>query len=134
MERVKTAARWGLGLLMIAAGLGHFTNTAVYMALMPPWMPMHLELVYLSGVIEAGLGALLLYRPSSRLAAWGLIACFIAIFPANLHHALSGGLSDPALPPFFASPVVAWLRVPFQIVFIGWAWMLTRDEPRPPAT
>jgi uncharacterized membrane protein len=116
---------------MIVAGLAHFTNTAVYVALMPPWMPWHHFLVYVSGVLEAGLGALLLWPKTSRWAAWGLIACFLAIFPANVHHAVSGGLDDPALPAFFANQVIAWLRLPFQIVFIAWALWFAADRPPP---
>jgi len=130
MSRGKTAARWGLGLLMVVAGLAHFTNPALYEALMPPWLPMHTELVYLSGAIEAGLGLLLLWPRTTRLAAWGLVACLIAIFPANLHHALSGGLDDPALPGFFANKTVAWIRLPFQLVFVAWAYWFTRSSTR----
>ena len=52
---------------------------------MPPYLPLHLELVYLSGFFEIALGLLLLVPRFSRLAAWGIIALLIAVFPANIY-------------------------------------------------
>lgn len=57
--------------------------------MMPKFLPMHKELVYISGVIEAGLGLCLVFLPSFQSeAAWLLIATLIAIFPANINVAL----------------------------------------------
>jgi len=67
--------------LFIAAGANHFLNTPFYVSIMPPYLPWHLALVYLSGVAEMGLGALLLFEQWSVLAGWGLIALLIAVFP-----------------------------------------------------
>lgn len=106
----------------------HFVRPAFYVALMPPFLPAPLVLVYLSGVAEIAVGLGLLIPRYRRLAAWGLIATLIAVFPANIYHASSGGLSDPALPASFADPTLAWARLPFQIVFIAWAWWYTRPD------
>jgi len=38
-----------------------------------------------SGVIELLLGILLLVPDYSRLAAWGIVALLIAVFPANIY-------------------------------------------------
>jgi uncharacterized membrane protein len=67
--------------LFIDAGANHFLNTPFYVSIMPPYLPWHLALVYLSGVAEMGLGALLLFEQWSVLAGWGLIALLIAVFP-----------------------------------------------------
>jgi uncharacterized membrane protein len=42
------------------------------------------------------------------------------VFPANLHMALH--------PEQFRklSPILLWLRLPFQAVLIAWAWWYTR--------
>ena len=88
---------------------------------MPPYVPWHAELVFISGVIEIGLGLLLLFRRTAALAAWGLIALLIAVFPANIHMAL-----NPQLFPS-ANPIVLWVRLPFQAVFIAWAFWFTRS-------
>jgi uncharacterized membrane protein len=102
----------------IAAGANHFLHAPFYVRIMPPYLPFPAALVYLSGVCEIALGALLLTRWQS-FAAWGLIALLIAVFPANLQMAL-----HPRLYPQFA-PALLWLRLPLQAVFIAWAYAYT---------
>lgn len=36
--------------LFVVAGVNHFLNTGFYVGIMPPCLPWHLELVYISGV------------------------------------------------------------------------------------
>ena len=71
------------------------------MRIMPPYLPYHRALVLVSGVFEVALGILLLVPRTSRLAAWGLIALLIAVFPANLYMFQQSErfymLADPAL-------------------------------------
>jgi uncharacterized membrane protein len=117
---MKLLMKWLLGLLFILAGLNHFRAAEFYVRIMPPYLPWHWELVYLSGVIEAALGVLLLVPKCTILAAWGLIALLLAVFPANIHMAL-----HPELFPEF-EPVVLWLRLPLQGVFLLWAYWFTR--------
>lgn len=91
---------------------------------MPPYLPWHLELVYLSGVAKVGLGALLLFRRWAKWAAWALIALIMAVFPANLHMATNTELY-PSL-----SVWGLWLRLPLQGVLIAWSYWYTRGcEP-----
>ncbi len=122
MAIVKTAAKWLLGLLFIAAGLNHFWQPDFYIKIMPPYLPWHRELVLISGGFEVLLGVMLLVPRWSEFAACGLIALLIAVFPANLHMAL-----NPAeyadLPPW-----VLWLRLPLQGALIAWAWCYTRSN------
>ena len=49
MSRTKTAFKYLLGIFMIGAGTIHFVNPQFYLKIMPPYLPLHLELVYLSG-------------------------------------------------------------------------------------
>jgi uncharacterized membrane protein len=130
-SRLKTVFRWLLGVLMIAAGINHFANPAFYTRIMPPFLPWHLPLVYVSGVVESALGALLLWPRTARLAAWGLIATYLAVFPANIYAALVSGTDHPAMPG--VSPLAAWVRLPFQAVFIAWAYWFTRPSSGPAA-
>ena len=58
----------------LAAGIGHFTHADFFVAIMPPYLPAHLELVHLSGVFEILGGAGLLLPPVRRAAGIGLIA------------------------------------------------------------
>ena len=123
MQKLKPLSRYFLALFFIAAGLNHFWHTPFYAAMMPPYLPAPLALVYLSGVAEIGLGALLLFLRWQVIAGWGLIALSVAVFPANLHMAL-----NPELFTQFSSAGL-WLRLPLQAVVIAWAYWYTRPAP-----
>jgi uncharacterized membrane protein len=100
----------------------------------PSFLPAPLMLVYVSGVAEIALGALLLVPRTRRLAAYGLVALYLAVFPANINMAINGLQLDPDNPiPSWA----AWARLPFQALFIVWALYVRgpsakADSPRSP--
>ncbi len=119
MSRTKTVSKYLLAIFMIGAGTMHFVRADFYVKIMPPYLPLHRELVYLSGVIEIALGVSLLIPRSSRLAAWGIIALMIAVFPANIYVYQNQDL----LP---APPILHLLRLPLQGVFLLWAYWHTR--------
>ena len=119
---MKALSRYLLGVLFVVAGLNHFVMTDFYVGIVPPYLPWPLALVYLSGVAEAGSGLLLLFRNWAVLAAWGIIALCVAVFPANLHMAL-----HPALFPQF-SELALWVRLPLQAAIMAWAYWYTREE------
>ncbi len=127
---VKQVLRVILSLLFIVAGVNHFLAVGFYVRMMPSYLPWHIGLVYLSGVAEIALGALLLIPRTSALAAWGLIALMVSVFPANLQMALH--------PETFAEfpQAVLWLRLPLQAVLIAWAYWYTQpadgDNSLPP--
>ncbi|MEO6015737.1 MAG: MauE/DoxX family redox-associated membrane protein [Polaromonas sp.] len=123
MPRFKPLTRYLLGMLFVAAGINHFWHTAFYVEMMPPYLPWHLALVYLSGIAEISLGILLFFRRWQVWAGWGVIALCVAVFPANVHMAL-----HPDLFPQF-TPTGLWLRLPLQAVAIAWAWWSTRRSP-----
>ena len=85
MSRLKIASKFILAFFMIGAGVMHFARPDFYLKIMPPYLPAHYELVILSGVCEVVLGILLLVPKVSKLAAWGIIALLIAVFPANIY-------------------------------------------------
>ena len=119
MLKLKIILQYLLSVFFVAAGLNHFINPAFYLKSMPPYLPWLHFLNYLSGFFEIVLGVLLLAPAFTRVAAWGLIALLIAVFPANIHMAL-----NPQLYPDI-SPTVLWLRLPQQGVFIAWAYLYT---------
>ncbi|HEX9987468.1 MAG TPA: DoxX family membrane protein [Chloroflexia bacterium] len=126
MHPIKAGLKWALALLFIVSGVGHFVRSDGYLRLMPPALPFQLELVYLSGVIEAALGVMLLVPRTQRLAAWAYIPTLLAIFPANIYAATTAGTANEAMPgvPVWA----AWLRLPLQFVLIVWAYWYTRPD------
>jgi uncharacterized membrane protein len=124
MSRTKRALLWLLGLSMIGVGALHFAQPTPFERIVPPPLP-PAATVALSGVFEILGGLGLLLPRTRRFAAWGLIALYIAVFPANLYMAVEGIQLDPAHP---APAWGAWLRLPFQGLFIAWAWWFTRDD------
>ena len=114
-----------MGVFYGVAGANHFLNADFYLPMMPPYLPLHLELVYLSGVAEVALGVAVLVPGFRRLAAWGIILLLVAIFPANVHIALHDvPLGDAEQ----GAGIWNWVRLPFQGVLIAWAWWYTRPE------
>ena len=123
MTVVKSVLRVVFGLFFVAAGVNHFLSTDFYLRMMPTYLPLHLELVQISGVAEVVLGVLLLVPDQAAVAAWGLIALLIAVFPANVHMALH----PEAFPQFGVTAL--WLRLPIQAVLIAWAlWCTGKDR------
>ncbi|AFK19504.1 DoxX family membrane protein [Haloferax mediterranei ATCC 33500] len=127
LARVKRPLCYVMGIFYIVAGVMHFVDPEVYVQLVPPSFPAALELVYISGIGEVALGAGVLVQRTRRLAAWGLIALLIAVFPANVYMATHDVVLTGA-PEFMRNPsdAVSWARLPLQGVLILWAWWYTR--------
>ncbi len=114
-----------LGVVVGFVGLLHFTHTAVFASIVPDYLPAHEALVLISGVFEIGLAVALQFERTRVLAAWGLVALFVAVFPANINMALHPERPIPGIS--FTPPAIAlWLRLPLQFVLLAWAWRYTR--------
>jgi len=119
---LKPGLRWLLTVAMVGAGANHFIAPQTYVAMMPEALPAHLALVYISGIAEIAGGLGLILPATRRLAAWGLVALLVAVFPANLNMAINDL-------PLGGEPVPAWAlwgRLPLQLVLIAWAYWFTR--------
>ena len=109
---------------MVTVGILHFVRPSGFVKIVPGWLPAPLLLVYVSGLFEMAGGLGLLVARFHRAAAWGLIALYVAVFPANINMAVNdiqpeGGHIPEAL---------LWLRLPFQLLFVGLAWWLSRSR------
>ncbi len=122
MKIIKQFLKYLLAIGFVLAGINHFVNADFYLKMMPSYLPAHLFLVYLSGVFEIALGVLLLIQRFTPLAAWGLIALLIAVFPANIFMAQHAELFSEF------SPTALYLRLPVQIILIAWAFWFTRPN------
>lgn len=121
---LKLILRWLFTVVMVLAGLNHFLNPEMYIAMMPDALPAHRELVYLSGIAETAGGLGLILPQTRKLAAWGLVLLLVAVFPANINMALNDLPLDGSQVPKWA----LWARLPLQLVLIAWAWWFTRDD------
>ena len=106
----------------IYVGILHFIDPDFFLAIMPDYLPLHQEAVYVSGVFEILLGGMLLFKKSRKIAGWGLIMLLLAVFPANIYLAQN----EAAQQAIDISQTVAIVRLPFQVLFIGLAYWHTK--------
>ena len=123
-QRWRGPARVALAVFFVSTGLLHFARPEFYLKIMPPYLPWHLALVYVSGVFEV-LGGVGILVPSLRRAAgWGLIALLVAVFPANIQLAVDSLRGEPGS----YNVAVALGRLPLQVPLILWVWWVMHDE------
>ena len=111
-----------MGFSFVVTGTMHFTSPERFSPLMPPWLPWHLELIYISGFFELLGAAGLFLRGTRRIAGLGLALLLICVFPANVHLALSGKVIEGLA----SERWYYWARLPLQIIFIVWAIYCSR--------
>ena len=116
-EPARKAARALLALVYVPFGVFHMANPAAFAPIMPGWVPHPHAVIVFTGACEV-LGGIGLLIPATRWWAGVMLAAYaVAVFPANLHHAL-----DHVVVPGLPSSL--WYHVPrllFQPVFVWWA-------------
>lgn len=121
-----------LAAFMVVAGTGHFVAHESFLQQTPTWLPGRSLIVWVSGVVEIAFGVALVAAPRHRRrVGWALAAFFVAVFPGNLHQALTGndafGLD---------TTTSRWVRLLFQppLIFLAlWttgAWPPRRSRRR----
>lgn len=108
-------------------GISHFTATATFVSIMPPYVPFHLEIVYLTGVMELVAGSCLLFSATRYWAGNFPFVFTIAVTPANVHMWLNPELFPDVEPAFLS------IRLVLQVVVLAIIWFSTRI-PGEPAT
>lgn len=123
---MRTVLRWALGVFMLFAGTSHLRSPDAFLGQVPAWIPMRAPIIWVSGVIEIGLGlAVLLTRGARRRTAGRALAIFlVGVFPGNLYQAIAGtdafGLD---------TPVKRWGRLLVQPVLVAAALWSTGAWP-----
>ena len=106
------------------AGILHFVRPHAYEAIVPAWVPLHRGVVFASGVAEIAGGAAVAAAPTRQLGRWWLIAVLVAVFPANIHMAISPdqirGLDLDRIPRW-----ALWARLPLQPLMMLWVLRAT---------
>ena len=120
-----TAGCLGIALVFCFAGIGHFVRTEAMAAMMPPWMPGRVAIVYATGVLEFVV-AMAVLVPRTRLAAGVAILLLLIVFlPVNVYAALNRvGMGGHEW-----GPVYLVVRVPVQLLLIGWVWWYAVRQP-----
>lgn len=109
---------WVMALLYIAAGVNHFLMPRFYERIIPPFFKNPKLINWLSGVAEIVLGLALFIPAYTSMAAWGIIALLVAVYPANIYHFMIG----------WRKKKMVWalaLRLPVQFLLIWWAYNFT---------
>ena len=102
----------------IYAGYSHFRNPKFFLKITPKWVPAPEQVNVFVGAVEILLGLLILTPQTRSLAAWGIIALLIAVFPANVYH-----FQKSLKKKKFVWPTL--IRLPIQFLFIYWAYSMT---------
>lgn len=117
-------ARLMLGVFLAFTGISHLTwSRTEFLAQVPTWFPVNADaVVILSGVIEVGLGAALIFLPGKRVPiGWVVAAFFVAVFPGNISqfatHTDAFGLNSDG---------ARGVRLLFQPVLVLWALWSTQ--------
>ena len=106
----------------VIVGIKHFIEPEYFLSIVPPYLPYHLELVYISGLFEILFGLLILFPKYRYYGAIGLILLLMAVFPANIYLAQS----KEAQEALGATQEIATWRLPIQGVLIWIAYFIRR--------
>lgn len=109
-----------VSLFFVTGGQAHFTSTAFFVSIVPPYVPMPLLTVYVTGVIEL-IGAVAIWVPAWRSwAGIGLLALTVCVTPANVYMWM-----NPQLFPEISPAFLSW-RLVAQVVLLAIIWWSTR--------
>ena len=106
----------------VIVGIKHFIDPEYFLSIVPPYLPCHLELVYISGLFEVLFGLLILLPKYRYYGAIGLILLLLAVFPANIYLAQS----KEAQEAIGATQQIATWRLPIQGVLIWIAFYIRK--------
>ena len=106
----------------VIVGIKHFIEPEYFLSIVPPYLPYHLELVYISGLFEILFGLLILFPKYRYYGAIGLILLLVAVFPANIYLAQSKEAQEALGAP---QEIATW-RLPIQGVLIWIAYYIRR--------
>jgi len=109
--------RYILASLFVITGILHFIKPAVFVRIMPDFIPNHLAMVYVSGVAEIAGAIGILFSKTQIWAGWGLILLLVAVFPANINMTVQA-VQKSGYTSWYT--VATILRLPLQFVLMYW--------------
>jgi len=115
IEIGRTALRWLLAAIYLAAGVLHIAAPHAFLTIVPGWVPFPREVVFVTGLCEIAGAAGLMTGRWRWLAAVMLALYAVCVFPANIKHAIDGlayGRNHLGwgyhVPRLLFQPVVVW--------------------------
>ncbi|MND91046.1 hypothetical protein D3C80_831540 [compost metagenome] len=115
------AGKIALAATLLFTSLGHLIYTKGMVLMLPDFIPLKKEMIYMTGLLEV-MGAFGLFIPSlSRLTGMLLIVFFILILPTNIYASMRH-LNYETATFDGKGPGYLWFRIPFQLLLIGWTY------------
>ena len=114
MQFIQEISLFSMSALYVTAGILHFVYPRFYLKITPKWVPYPENVNLFVGGIEIVLGLALLFEITRPIAAIGIIALLIAVFPANIYHFKKSWKKRKNV-------IFTLLRLPMQALLIYWA-------------
>ena len=128
MARTRLILRIALSVLYALAGVLHIARPHGFELIVPGWVPWPHATVIVTGWAELAGAVGLWIAPLRRPAAIGLALYAIAVYPANIKHAVDHVVIDGValgwayhIPRLLLQPVLVWAAL-FAGGVIAWPW------------
>ena len=105
-----------LSVMFLFTGAFHFLIEEKLILLIPEFIPLRLELVYLSGIIELIFAGGFLFPKTRTMTGKISIIFLILVFPGNVY----GAIQHVELGGHVYGPVYLFFRLPLQVFLIYW--------------
>lgn len=105
----------GFALILLAAGVYHFVNPALYYPFMPAWFPKPLANAA-GGAAEIVIGILMLVPSWRTYGLWAACGLMIVFLPLHVIDLLRPR-------PVIGGKGIAAVRLVIQFILIGWLWL-----------
>ena len=122
LNRWRPYVPWIVAAAFTVSGPIHFASPASFTSIVPHFLPLRTELVYVSGLAEI-ICAIGLWR-RRRWAGLASAVLLVAVWPANLQDAISAQQGN-----HLTSQVLDWVRFAFQIPLIWIVLQSGRTRP-----
>jgi uncharacterized membrane protein len=116
-----------LGYFYLVAGINHFLTPDFYLPLIPPFFSYPESINVLAGVAEILLGLGVLYFPTRKRGAWGIVMMLVCFIPSHVYFIQVGS----CIPEGLCVPAwIGWLRLLLiHPVLIYWAvWVAKHNK------
>jgi len=122
MKILLTILTYLLAAFLIFGGVNHFIKPEFYDPFIPDFMP-KLVVNYMTGIIEFLFGLGLLVPSFREMSALGVFILMIVFLPIHVVDVFS---ESPAI----GSKQAAYIRLPFQFLFMAWSWWIWKKSKR----
>ncbi len=108
----------GLGLAFCFFAVGRLVIPDELVAMLPPWIPQRLAIIYATGILELGIAMALFTARWRRMGGIAATTVLILFFPANIYAAFNSvGQTESVHGPNYL-----WIRGPLQLLLVLWTY------------